>query len=303
MTTIVMFDALTSSLCRETKFPRLEKMMQEWLVEYTREGKLITDAAIRQKAKSLVPELIATGAFKASTGWIDNFKARNGIRNGRQEVPSTSDTAQNASNHNSHAPGMETGTTNHPLNRPPDVYHENENSPGSSSEREDESAQTSNTNPRNRFGVEAADPDHNTETHDESRYRIDASYASVHTDTSMSVAHAQPSDETQDIDMSATEATHEAIGDHRPYRNPDPYAPRRPAYEEYPDDDYPEAYDEPGPSVRAAQTVDHAIDTVIAYVHTHDFFDNTEKKTLQKIKTLIFDYTTNGFVDRSRIPD
>ena len=59
--------------------------MQQWLRECQTENKTITDAAIREKAKSLVPDLVLMGTFKASAGWLDNFKQRNGIRQGRWE--------------------------------------------------------------------------------------------------------------------------------------------------------------------------------------------------------------------------
>ena len=57
--------------------------MKIWLQQCHREHISITDAAIREKAKSLVPELVLLGTFKASAGWIDNFKRRNGIRQGK----------------------------------------------------------------------------------------------------------------------------------------------------------------------------------------------------------------------------
>ena len=63
--------------------------MLTWLVECRESGKTITDAAIREKAKSLVPELVLSGTFKASAGWLDNFKQRNGIRHGRWDSDGT----------------------------------------------------------------------------------------------------------------------------------------------------------------------------------------------------------------------
>lgn len=57
--------------------------MISWARECHRVGQTITDKAIREMAKSLVPELVKNGTFKASTGWVNNFKTRNGIRRGR----------------------------------------------------------------------------------------------------------------------------------------------------------------------------------------------------------------------------
>ena len=48
-------------------------------------GVLFTDAMIRNKAKELDDKwrVETEGKFKASPGWIENFKARVGIRKGR----------------------------------------------------------------------------------------------------------------------------------------------------------------------------------------------------------------------------
>lgn len=69
--------------------------MREWLSECRAKKQLIQDIAIRQKAREVAREMhIGEDKFKASAGWVENFKHRHGIkkgiwigRNGGQEPP------------------------------------------------------------------------------------------------------------------------------------------------------------------------------------------------------------------------
>ncbi|THG97292.1 hypothetical protein EW026_g4675 [Hermanssonia centrifuga] len=67
---------------RPTKFYMIEGPMTEWLLECATNNVILTDALIRDKAKSLIPDWVADGRFKASPGWLDNFKRRHGIKGG-----------------------------------------------------------------------------------------------------------------------------------------------------------------------------------------------------------------------------
>jgi hypothetical protein len=69
--------------CRPSKFPEVEEQLQKWLQEMKRDSVMFTDAMIRQKAKETAKKLhIPDNMFKASSGWVENFKHRHGIRGG-----------------------------------------------------------------------------------------------------------------------------------------------------------------------------------------------------------------------------
>ncbi|GBE83194.1 Tigger transposable element-derived protein [Sparassis crispa] len=72
-----------SSRTRPTKFPWLEFRLLDWLKECKKNKTIITDALIRNTAKQYALDMgITEEKFKASSGWVENFKNRHGIRKG-----------------------------------------------------------------------------------------------------------------------------------------------------------------------------------------------------------------------------
>ena len=80
---------------RPPKHPKLEEEMKTWLSYISERGETITDAKIQQKALEIAEDLkntygsIGSGKgkekdenFKASAGWIENFKRRLDIKGG-----------------------------------------------------------------------------------------------------------------------------------------------------------------------------------------------------------------------------
>ncbi|KIP02894.1 hypothetical protein PHLGIDRAFT_272032 [Phlebiopsis gigantea 11061_1 CR5-6] len=68
---------------RSAKYPVVELPMEEWVKEQAKLGTIFTDAMIRVKALEIASGVAdAKDKFKASPGWIENFKARMGIRKG-----------------------------------------------------------------------------------------------------------------------------------------------------------------------------------------------------------------------------
>lgn len=68
---------------RPSKFPEVEEELVKWLVETQRSKTVLSDAMIRAKAKETARDLhIPDDKFKASSGWVENFKHRHGIRGG-----------------------------------------------------------------------------------------------------------------------------------------------------------------------------------------------------------------------------
>lgn len=75
--------SLAHSRSSPSKFPEVEEELVKWLIEVTEGKQVLTDAAIRTKAKEVARILqIPEDKFKASSGWIENFKHRHGIRRG-----------------------------------------------------------------------------------------------------------------------------------------------------------------------------------------------------------------------------
>ncbi|KAL4250782.1 hypothetical protein ABKN59_006091 [Abortiporus biennis] len=67
---------------RPTKFPFLENKLEKWLKHEGR-SMVLSDNVIREKAKEIAKELQwPEEKFKASSGWVENFKHRHGIRKG-----------------------------------------------------------------------------------------------------------------------------------------------------------------------------------------------------------------------------
>lgn len=68
---------------RPSKFPEIEEELLNWLNDCSRRSTPLTDNSIRQKAKETARLLhIPEEKFKASSGWIENFKSRHNIRGG-----------------------------------------------------------------------------------------------------------------------------------------------------------------------------------------------------------------------------
>ncbi|RDB17905.1 hypothetical protein Hypma_000880 [Hypsizygus marmoreus] len=68
---------------RPSKFPEIEEELIQWLEECSRKKITISDNSIRTKAKETARMLhISEEKFKASSGWVENFKSRHGIRAG-----------------------------------------------------------------------------------------------------------------------------------------------------------------------------------------------------------------------------
>jgi Tc5 transposase DNA-binding domain len=69
---------------RPSKFPAIEEELVDWLAQVSEAHLHITDAMIRDKAKNVAKSLrISEDKFKASAGWIENFKNRHGVRKGQ----------------------------------------------------------------------------------------------------------------------------------------------------------------------------------------------------------------------------
>lgn len=68
---------------RPSKFPEIEDALIQWLEECSDRKVILSDSAIRTKAKETARMLhISDEKFKASSGWVENFKSRHGIRAG-----------------------------------------------------------------------------------------------------------------------------------------------------------------------------------------------------------------------------
>ncbi|KAL0581008.1 hypothetical protein V5O48_001002 [Marasmius crinis-equi] len=71
---------------RPSKFPEIESAMLEWIQSPATVRKSLSDTRLREKALSLAKSFhITEDKFKASSGWVENFKHRHGIRNGIYE--------------------------------------------------------------------------------------------------------------------------------------------------------------------------------------------------------------------------
>ncbi|KAJ7147523.1 Tc5 transposase DNA-binding domain-containing protein [Mycena crocata] len=68
---------------RPSKFPEIEEDMVKWLLQCRDNDTILSDSMIRNKAKAIAHDLgIVEERFKASSGWIENFKHRHGVRAG-----------------------------------------------------------------------------------------------------------------------------------------------------------------------------------------------------------------------------
>ncbi|KAF8650150.1 hypothetical protein AX16_005385 [Volvariella volvacea WC 439] len=78
-------DDLRTAKHRPSKFPEIEEELVLWLEQCKEKGITghLTDSGIRTKAKEVAKNLeITEDRFKASSGWVENFKQRHGIRGG-----------------------------------------------------------------------------------------------------------------------------------------------------------------------------------------------------------------------------
>lgn len=77
----------SSPVCiRPSKFPEIETELLKWVKECQENGTNITDTRIKTKAKECAAEIgLPEGKFKASSGWIENFKIRNNLTRRSQD--------------------------------------------------------------------------------------------------------------------------------------------------------------------------------------------------------------------------
>ncbi|CDO68264.1 hypothetical protein BN946_scf184842.g27 [Trametes cinnabarina] len=68
---------------RPSKFPELEYRLAQWVKTVSKSGTVLSDALLRQRAREIGDSQGYTAdKFKASSGWLENFKHRHGIRRG-----------------------------------------------------------------------------------------------------------------------------------------------------------------------------------------------------------------------------
>lgn len=68
---------------RPSKFPDLEYRLAEWVETVSKDGVVLSDALLRSKAREIGNAVGYTmDKFKASSGWLENFKHRHGIKRG-----------------------------------------------------------------------------------------------------------------------------------------------------------------------------------------------------------------------------
>ncbi|KAJ1309965.1 hypothetical protein OPQ81_006723 [Rhizoctonia solani] len=71
---------------RPSKFPEIEVELLKWVKQCQENGTTITDTRIKAKAKECAAEIgLPEGKFKASSGWIENFKLRNNLTRRSQD--------------------------------------------------------------------------------------------------------------------------------------------------------------------------------------------------------------------------
>lgn len=77
----------SSPVCiRPSKFPEIETELLKWVKACQENGTNITDTRIKAKAKECAAEIgLPEGKFKASSGWIENFKIRNNLTRRSQD--------------------------------------------------------------------------------------------------------------------------------------------------------------------------------------------------------------------------
>lgn len=72
------------------RHPEMEARLMEWGQEQTRTAITLTDEQVRQKALEIAEQLkIDVSAFKASAGWLENFKDRAKYKHGKFDLTAT----------------------------------------------------------------------------------------------------------------------------------------------------------------------------------------------------------------------
>ncbi|QRW15129.1 Tc5 transposase DNA-binding domain protein [Ceratobasidium sp. AG-Ba] len=75
---------------RPSKFPEIETELLIWVKECQENGTGITDSRIKTKAREYAAQIgLPEGKFKASSGWIENFKVRNNLTRRSQDEQET----------------------------------------------------------------------------------------------------------------------------------------------------------------------------------------------------------------------
>ncbi|KAG8683543.1 hypothetical protein FRC09_016018, partial [Ceratobasidium sp. 395] len=78
---------------RPSKFPEIETELLKWVKECQENGTGITDTRIKARARECAAEIgLPEGKFKASSGWIENFKVRNNLTKRSQDEQEASPT-------------------------------------------------------------------------------------------------------------------------------------------------------------------------------------------------------------------
>uniref|UniRef100_A0A1B6CZJ3 HTH CENPB-type domain-containing protein n=1 Tax=Clastoptera arizonana TaxID=38151 RepID=A0A1B6CZJ3_9HEMI len=62
------------------EYPDVDKALYTWIVQERARHNIITGDLIAEKAKYFYAEILKKDDFRASKGWVDNFKKRHGIR-------------------------------------------------------------------------------------------------------------------------------------------------------------------------------------------------------------------------------
>ncbi|KAI0357418.1 CenpB-DNA-bind-domain-containing protein [Trametes cingulata] len=104
---------------RPSKFPDLECRLAEWVKTVSKNGTVLSDALLRQRAREIGDSQGYTpDKFKASSGWLENFKHRHGIRRGMWTGTGTNDIKARAYAEDFKPPEPEEDCPPGPFNRP-----------------------------------------------------------------------------------------------------------------------------------------------------------------------------------------
>ncbi|KAG6830692.1 hypothetical protein H0H92_015168 [Tricholoma furcatifolium] len=104
---------------RPSKFPEIEDELTKWLEECAAKKIPTSDGAIRDKAKEVARALgISDDRFKASSGWVENFKSRQKLRAARWPVgiPGNNNTSSSGSSSNARLIDADPSSVLSPLN-------------------------------------------------------------------------------------------------------------------------------------------------------------------------------------------
>lgn len=120
---------------KASRHPEMEDALMEWGRQRTGAGQLVTDEMVRSKALQIAAELgLDPGQFKASAGWVENFKERSGLRGGKFALTSESNSSATKSGELDSAaavPGGSSAKSSAPaLSRYPSSTHVDDDSHG-----------------------------------------------------------------------------------------------------------------------------------------------------------------------------